>query len=91
MEDTIDYRSRYEHALILAKDWYKHYFDGYTSIADVMKRHPQSYMSLLYQFSSIETFLPRMFPELNNDEDWWKEFYDRFYERNKDNPEYSFR
>lgn len=69
-----DYKEKYESALQLAKSWYDHYFDNYKSVADLMEKHPQSYMSILWHINNVETFLPNMFTELNNDDEWWNNY-----------------
>lgn len=69
-----DYKEKYESALHLAKSWYDHYFDDYKSVADLMEKHPQSYMSILWHINNVEKFLPNMFSELNNDDEWWNNY-----------------
>lgn len=89
-EQQQDYKNKYYHALIIAKDWYKHIYDNFTSVADLIRNRPDDWLQVMHSLNEKEKLLSAMFPELNNSEEWWNDFYNQFYEQNKDNPEYSF-
>ena len=74
LTNNTDYEFKYELALKLAKSWYDHHLDGYNSTSDIIEKHPQSYNTILHLFADIETFLPNMFTELNNDDEWWDNY-----------------